>query len=101
VGRQYSGTLGRIDNCQVGVFLGYASSRGHTLVNRRLYMLEPWFASTDAARARREHAMVPEGVRVQTKTKLGQEMLEAARAADISPTGGWPLFPPFDPGYLI
>lgn len=78
VGRQYSGTLGRVDNCQVGVFLSYASSRGHTLVDRRLYMLEGWFASTEAARARREHATVPEDVRFKTKTKLGQEMLEAA-----------------------
>ena len=79
VGRQYSGTLGRVDNCQVGVFLGYASSRGHTLVDRRLYMLESWFARTDTAAERREHAMVPEGVRFRTKTELGQEMLEAAQ----------------------
>lgn len=78
VGRQYSGTLGRVDNCQVGVFLGYASSRGHTLVDRRLYMLESWFLKTDTAAERREHAMVPEDVRFQTKTELGQEMLEAA-----------------------
>lgn len=71
VGRQYSGTLGRVDNCQVGVFLGYAISRGHTLVDRRLYMLEPWFAPTEAARARREHAVVPEDVQFKTKTELG------------------------------
>lgn len=77
VGRQYSGTLGRVDNCQVGVFLGYASSRGHTLVDRRLYMLESWFLQTDTAAERREHAMVPEDVRFKTKTELGQEMLEA------------------------
>lgn len=79
VGRQYSGTLGRIDNCQVGVFLGYASSRGHTLVDRRLYMLEPWFAATETAKARREHAMVPEGIGFKTKIELGLEMLEAAQ----------------------
>jgi SRSO17 transposase len=79
VGRQYSGTLGRVDNCQVGVFLGYASSRGHTLVDRRLYMLEPWFEESEAAKARREHAMVPESVSFKTKTELGREMLEAAR----------------------
>jgi len=78
VGRQYSGTLGRVDNCQVGVFLGYASSRGHTLVDRRLYMLESWFLKTDTAAGRREHAMVPEDVRFQTKIELGQQMLEAA-----------------------
>ena len=42
VGRQYSGTLGRVDNCQVGVFLGYASRHGHTLVDRRLYLTAGW-----------------------------------------------------------
>ena len=78
VGRQYSGTLGRVDNCQVGVFLGYASSRGHTLVDRRLYMLESWFATTEAARVRREHAMVPGEVQFKTKIELGKEMLVAA-----------------------
>jgi SRSO17 transposase len=78
VGRQYSGTLGRVDNCQVGVFLGYASSGGHTLVDRRLYMLESWFLQTDTAAERREHAMVPEDVRFKTKPELGQEMVEAA-----------------------
>lgn len=78
VGRQYSGTLGRVDNCQVGVFLAYASERGHTLVDRRLYVLEPWFAKTEAARERREHAMLPEDLVFKTKIKLGREMLEAA-----------------------
>jgi SRSO17 transposase len=78
VGRQYSGTLGRVDNCQVGVFLGYASSRGHTLVDRRLYMLEPWFAKTEAAATRRGHAMVPDDVCFRTKIEQGREMLEAA-----------------------
>jgi SRSO17 transposase len=38
VQRQYSGTAGRIENCQIGVFLAYASSRGHTLVDRELYL---------------------------------------------------------------
>jgi SRSO17 transposase len=78
VGRQYSGTLGRTDNCQVGVFLGYASRQGHTLVDRRLYVMEPWFAESESARARREHAQLPEDLRFQTKLELGQEMLEAA-----------------------
>lgn len=78
VGRQYSGTLGRVDNCQVGAFLGYASKRGHTLVDRRLYVLEQWFAKTDAARERREHAMLPEDLSFKTKIELGVEMLDAA-----------------------
>jgi SRSO17 transposase len=78
VGRQYSGTLGRVDNCQVGVFLGYASERGHTLVDRRLYVLEPWFAKTEAAKERREHAQLPEELSFKTKIELGKDMLKAA-----------------------
>jgi SRSO17 transposase len=78
VGRQYSGTLGRVDNCQVGVFLGYASERGHTLVDRRLYVLEPWFAKTEAAKERREHAQLPEDLSFKTKIELGKDMLKAA-----------------------
>ena len=77
VGRQYSGTLGRVDNCQVGVFLDYASKRGHTLVDRRLYALKGWFATTEEARERREHAMLPEELRFKTKVELGMEMLDA------------------------
>src|ERR687894_742497 len=42
VARQYSGTAGRIENCQIGVFLAYASSRGQTLVDRELYLLKEW-----------------------------------------------------------
>lgn len=76
VGRQYSGTLGRTDNCQIGVFLSYASSKGHTLVDRRLYLTESWFGS-DAV-ARRQRAVVPETCAFQTKTELGDEMLRAA-----------------------
>src|SRR6266478_4290281 len=44
VARQYSGTAGRIENCQIGVFLGYASRRGHALIDRRLYLPEEWMA---------------------------------------------------------
>jgi len=58
VARQYSGTAGRIENCQVGVFLGYASPLGQVLIDRRLYLPEAW--AGDAARRRRVH--VPEAV---------------------------------------
>lgn len=78
VGRQYSGTLGRTDNCQVGVFLAYASGHGHTLVDRRLYSLKQWFEP--AAAERRERAGIPAEVVFQTKHELGQEMLRAAQA---------------------
>ena len=78
VGRQYSGTLGRVDNCQVGVFLGYASRHGHTLIDRRLYLTEGWL--TDPAKRRSPRAAVPADVRFKTKLELAGEMLEAAAA---------------------
>jgi len=83
VGRQYSGTLGRTDNCQIGVFLGYASAGGHTLVDRRLYLTEAWFSPEAAARRRR--AGVPETLPFKTKRELAQEMLEAVHAAGTLP----------------
>src|SRR5262249_14825951 len=58
VGRQYSGTAGRIENCQVGVFLGYASAKGHALIDRRLYLPKEW--ATDVER--REAACIPDEV---------------------------------------
>jgi len=78
VGRQYSGTLGRVDNCQIGVFMGYASPHGHTLVDRRLYLTEGWLA--DPAKRGSPRAGVPETVRFRTKLELAGEMLATAAA---------------------
>ena len=78
VGRQYSGTLGRVDNCQVGVFLGYASAHGHTLVDRRLYLVEAWLA--DPAKRNSPRAAVPREVVFRTKLELATEMLTTATA---------------------
>ena len=83
VGRQYSGTLGRRDNCQVGVFVGYASRHGHTLVDRRLYLLQPWFAPGAAVRRRR--AGVPAGLGFATKPELAGELLRGIHAAGVLP----------------
>ena len=68
VQRQYSGTAGRIENCQIGVFLAYASRQGQALIDRALYLPERW--AGDAARAR--EAGVPEEVAFATKPKLGR-----------------------------
>lgn len=76
VQRQYSGTLGKVANCQVGVFLGYASERGHALIDARLYLPEGW---TDD-RARCAAAGVPAEVEFRTKPELALELLRAARA---------------------
>ena len=75
VARQYSGTLGKVGNCQVGVFLGYASSKGHALVDMRLYLPKAW---TDD-RPRCERVGVPKDVVYQTKPQLGLAMLREAR----------------------
>lgn len=85
VGRQYSGTLGRVDNCQVGVFLGYASPHGHTLVDRRLYLAESWLA--DPAKRSSPRAAVPADVRFATKLELAADMLRAALARGFLPVG--------------
>jgi len=79
VERQYSGTAGRIENCQVGVFLAYASAKGRAFVDRELYLPEAWTADT----ARRQEAGIPEAVSFQTKPALARQMLARAFAAGV------------------
>lgn len=79
VQRQYTGTAGRIENSQVGVFLGYASRHGHALIDRALYLPKEWAEDAD----RRREARVPETVAFTTKPKLGLAMLERARTAGV------------------
>ena len=79
VQRQCSGTAGRIENCQVGVFLGYAGRRGRALIDRALYLPERW--TRDAAR--RAKAGIPDGVAFATKPQLGLAMLDRALEAGV------------------
>ena len=79
VQRQYSGTAGRIENCQIGVFLAYASAQGRTFLDRELYLPKEWATDT----ARREEAAVPDTVEFQTKPQLARAMLERALAAGV------------------
>jgi SRSO17 transposase len=79
VKRQYSGTAGRIENCQIGVFLAYASRHGHALIDRALYLPETW--AFDAAR--RAEASALNEFSLATKPKLGQAMLKRAFAAGV------------------
>ena len=79
VARQYSGTAGRIENCQIGVFLGYAGQLGHTLLDRELYLPEEWTAD----RARCQQAGIPQDRRFATKPQLAQQMLHRALAAGV------------------
>jgi SRSO17 transposase len=77
--RQYSGTAGRVENCQVGVFLAYASEKGAALVDRALYLPQEWAEDED----RRKDAGVPGGVGFATKPELAQGMLERALDAGL------------------
>jgi SRSO17 transposase len=74
VARQYSGTAGKVENCQIGVFLTYASERGATFLDRRLYLPETWASDLERRRA----AHVPETVPFQTKPQLALTMLTEA-----------------------
>jgi SRSO17 transposase len=82
VARQYSGAAGRIESCQIGVFLGYAGRLGHALLDRELYVPKEW--TDDRERCRR--AGIPDARRFATKPQLAQQMLERALAAGVPAT---------------
>src|SRR5215211_4988545 len=71
VHRQYSGTAGRVENCQIGVFLGYASRHGRALIDRALYLPKTW--TDDPSRCR--NAGIPDEVAFATKPKIGRALL--------------------------
>jgi SRSO17 transposase len=79
VARQYSGTAGRVENCQIGVFLAYASRRGHALIDRALYVPADWGRNPE----RRAAAAIPEEVTFATKPALALRMIERALAAGV------------------
>ena len=79
VARQYSGTAGRIENCQVGVFLGYATRRGRALLDRALYLPKEWAQDS----GRRKEAGVPKAVEFATKLVLARRMIDRAVGAGV------------------
>jgi SRSO17 transposase len=81
VARQYSGTAGRRENCQIGVFLLYAGEKGAAFIDRELYLPEEW--TTDRVRCR--EAGIPDAVGLATKGELARAMLERAFAAGVKP----------------
>lgn len=83
VARQYSGTAGRIENCQVGVFLAYASSHGRAFLDRELYVPQVWAQDAE----RRRGAGIPDAVTFGTKPQLARRMVERAFAAEVP--SGW------------
>lgn len=83
VQRQYSGTAGRVENCQIGVFLTYAGSGGHALIDRELYLPESWISDRDRCR----QAGIPDEVEFVTKPRQAMAML--ARAFDAGVPFSW------------
>jgi len=79
VGRQYTGSAGKITNCQIGVFAAYVSDHGHALIDRQLYLPKAW--TGDLARMRAAH--VPEGIGFSTKPQLALAMIERAIGAEV------------------
>jgi SRSO17 transposase len=80
VGRQYTGSAGKITNCQIGVFATYASRHGHAFIDRRLYLPKAW--TDDPARMAAAH--VPPGTVFATKPALARQMIERAIVADVA-----------------
>jgi SRSO17 transposase len=83
VQRQYSGTAGRVENCQLGVFCAYVTPRGRALIDRELYLPKSWIADRD----RCGEAAVPGEVEFATKSELARQML--GRALDAGVPAAW------------
>jgi len=83
VARQYCGALGKVENCQVGVFAAYASRQGYALVDKRLFIPEPWF--TDAYTARRTKCKMPAELAWQSKPQLAAAMVQELSRASVLP----------------
>ena len=83
VQRQYSGTAGRVENCQLGVFCAYATAGGRALIDRELYLPKSWIADRDRCR----EAAIPDDTQFATKTELARLML--ARALDAGVPAAW------------
>lgn len=83
VAKQYCGTIGKVDNCQVGVFAGYVSEYGYCLIDKRLFIPEKWF--TDDFSARRKKCKLPQDVTFKTKPQLAAEILTDLAEENILP----------------
>ena len=83
VGRQYCGAVGKIANSQCGVYLGYVSRQGYSLVSAQLYVVEAWFKAAHAER--RLACGIPDGVVYQTKPQMALALLQAAVSRDSLP----------------
>jgi SRSO17 transposase len=85
VKRQYTGTAGKTENSQVGVFVAYASRRGQAFIDRELYLPEEWAQDQE----RRKRSAVPEQIGMRTKSELAKEMLGRALDAGVAELAAW------------
>lgn len=83
VARQYCGTAGKVDNCQVGVFAAYVSDHGYAMVDKRLFIPEQWFS--EEYHERRQKCNMPENSVFQTKPQLAAEMLMDIHSENVLP----------------
>jgi len=83
VARQYCGSVGKVENSQVGVFAAYASSHGYSLLDKRLFIPEKWF--TDEYKERREKCKVPDEIEFKTKPQLAVEMYKELKQEAFLP----------------
>ncbi len=83
VARQYCGALGKVDNCQSGIFVGYSSEKGYGLLASRLYLPERWF--TKEYEDRRTFNLVPEACVFQTKPEIAAELIDALDKTKLFP----------------
>ena len=79
VGRQYTGTAGKITNCQIGVFAAYVSNKGCAFIDRQLYLPQDWTNKPERLAA----AQVPGSIRFVTKPEIAAQMIERALAASV------------------
>lgn len=82
VGRQYSGTAGKVENCQIGVYLSWKTKKGHTLLDRELYLPEDWVNDRERCKV----AGIADPIEFQTKTELAHTMLKRIFALGVAPS---------------
>lgn len=83
VARQYCGSVGKVENCQSGVFVGYTSDKGYGLLTCRLYMPESWFC--EEQEKRRKENLVPDDLIFQTKPQLATDLIKEIVKTDLFP----------------
>lgn len=83
VARQYCGSVGKVDNCQVGVFAAYASPLGYALIDKRLFIPEKWFA--DEYEKKRKKCKLPEDMTFKTKPQLARDIFLGIREEGVLP----------------